>query len=338
MKRYHVAIVGATTILGQECLKILEQRNFPAASLRLFSSDKTAGRKMFIGHREIAVYEPSNQAFDYVNIAFFLDGPETSTHYAPIAVQAGALVFDTSSAFRFDPWVPLVVPEVNLADTAKHKGIISTPNNSVIPLTMVLHHLNKRHPVKRIIVTTLHSVSGSGTRAMEELTTQSKLVLEGKSTSPHTYTHQIAFNLLPEIDVFMDDGYTREEWKIGQETRKVMHNENLAIAATAVRAPVFIGHSIIVNVEFTRTISREDARNILAEAPGIKVQDDPMVGLYPQPWLAAGTDEVFVGRIRKDTSCDNGLLLWVVSDNLRKGSALNAIQTAEAMIRDGLTP
>ncbi|MBI4330722.1 MAG: aspartate-semialdehyde dehydrogenase [Chloroflexi bacterium] len=338
MKKYHVAIVGATGLQGQECINILEQRKFPAASLRLFSSDKASGRKVFVSHREMAVYEPSSQAFDYANIAFFLEGAGTSTHYAPLAVQAGALVVDTSSAFRLDPWVPLVVPEVNLRDAAKHKGVISTPSSGVIPLVMVLHALNKRSRIKRVVVNSFHSVSGSGARAMEELTTQSKLAIEGKAVAPHIYPHQIAFNLLPEVDVFMDDGYTREEWKIGQETRKILHVDDLPISATAVRTPVYIGNSLAVNLEFASSLSREDARGILAEAPGIKVQDDPTVSLYPQPWSAARTDEVFVGRIRKDTSCDNGLALWIVTDNLRKGAALNAIQIAEAMLRNDSTP
>lgn len=337
MKKYHVAVVGATNLLGQECLKILEKRNFPTASLRILSTDTAAGKRVFINHREMQVYEPSSQSFEYVNYAFFLEGPQTSVHFAHLAVQAGAVVVDTSSAFRDDPWVPMVVPEVNLQDARKHKGIIATPSNSVIPLAMVLHPLNRKNRIKRVVVTNFHSVSGNGTPAMEELTTQSKMVLEGKAAVPHMYPHQIAFNLLPEVDVFMDDGYTKEEWKIANETRKVMHSDNLLVAATAVRVPVFTGNSAAVSIEFANSMSREDARNILAEAPGVKVQDDPAVSLYPQPWSAQGSDEVFVGRLRKDASSDNGILLWLATDNLRKGCALNAIQIAEAMIRDGAT-
>ncbi len=335
-KHYHVAVVGATTVLGHECLKILEQRKFPVASVRLFASDKSDGRRMFVGHREVEVHEPNSQSFDYVNIAFFLDGTETSLHYAPAAVRAGAVVVDTSAAFRLEPWVPLVVPEVNPEELQKRQGIIATPNNCVIPLVMVLHPLSRQNPIKRVIVTTLQSVSGSSSQAMEELTTQTRLVLEGKSTVPHAFPHQIAFNLLPEVDVFMDNGYTREEWKIVQETRKIMRNQDLRIAATAVRVPVYVGHSEAVHIEFTRPMSPADARRILAEAPGVKVQDDPTISLYPQPWAVAGTDEVFVGRVRQDTSSDNGLILWVVSDNTRKGAALNAVQIAEEIIRHGL--
>lgn len=337
-KRYHVAIVGATTVLGHECLKILEQRRFPIASLRLFAADKTGGKKIFIGHREVEVHEPNSQSFDYVNIAFFLGGTETSLHYAPVAVRAGALVIDASAAFRLEPWVPLVVPEVNPEELKKRQGIIAVPNNCVIPLVMVLQPLRKQNPIKRVVVATFQSVSGSSSQAMEELTTQTKLVLEGKSTVPHIFPHQIAFNLLPEVDVFLDNGYTREEWKIVQETRKIMRSEDLRMAATAVRVPIYVGHSEAVHIEFANPITPADARRILAEAPGIKVQDDPSISLYPQPWAVAGTDEVFVGRVRQDMSCDNGLILWVVSDNTRKGAALNAVQIAEEIIRHGLVP
>ncbi len=333
MKAYHVAIVGATGMVGQEFIKILQQRNFPTASVRFYASDRSAGKKLFFGHQEIEVQETSPDSFHGVDIVFFSAGPETSRYFSPIAAKNGALVIDNSAAWRMEPKVPLVVPEVNPEDIRWHEGIIANPNCSTIQLVVALYPLHKLNPIKRIVVSTYQSVSGTGAAAVEELTTQTKLILEGQSVVPHVYPHQIAFNLLPEIDVFLDNGYTREEWKMVEETRKIMHAEDLAISATCVRVPVFIGHSEAVNVEFANPISPEEARSILARAPGVKVLDDPSVSLYPQPWLAAGTDYVYVGRIRADASSPRGLVMWIVADNLRKGAALNAIQIAEEAIK-----
>ncbi|MGA2367092.1 MAG: aspartate-semialdehyde dehydrogenase [Dehalococcoidia bacterium] len=330
---YHVAIVGATGMVGQEFIKVLLQRNFPAASIQLFASDRSAGRKVFVGHQEKVVKETASDSFDNVDIALFSAGAEISKHFAPVAAKAGALVIDNSAAWRMDPRVPLVVPEVNVDDIKKHKGIIANPNCSTIQMVVALYPLHKVNPIKRVTVATYQSVSGTGIAAVEELTKQSKVVLDGGNVVPHVYSHQIAFNLLPEIDVFLENGYTKEEWKMVEETRKIMHAENMAISATCVRVPVFISHSEAVQIEFTEYMSPEEARSILSKSPGVKVLDDPNVSLYPQPWLAAGTDEVYVGRIRSDASYLNGLVMWVVSDNIRKGAALNAVQIAEEAVK-----
>jgi aspartate-semialdehyde dehydrogenase len=234
-----------------------------------------------------------------------------------------------------DADVPLVVPEVNPEDIQWHKGIIANPNCSTIQMVVTLYPLHKVNPIKRIIVDTYQAVSGTGAAAVEELTTQAKQVLGGQGAIPHIYPHQIAFNVLPEIDVFMDNGYTKEEWKMVEETKKIMHADDTVISATCVRVPVFTGHSEAIHVEFSEPMSPEEARRILARAPGIKILDDTTISLYPQPWSAAGTDEVFVGRIRHDVSHPNGLVMWVVADNLRKGAALNTVQIAEEMIKRG---
>ena len=339
MKEYRVAIVGATGMVGQEFIKVLEQRNFPMASVSLFASDRSAGKKMFVAHKEIEVKETAPESFQGIDIALFSAGAEISHHFSPIAARAGAVVIDNSAAFRMESTVPLVVPEINPEDIKWHKGIIANPNCSTIQMVVALYPLHKVNPIKRIIVDTYQSVSGTGSAAIEELTVQARQVLDGKSTIPHVYPHQIAFNILPEIDVFLDNSYTKEEWKMVEETRKIMHAADIAVSATCVRVPVFIGHSESVHVEFSHPISPEEARRILSQAPGVKVLDDPVISLYPQPWSAAGTDEVYVGRIRRDASHPNGLVMWIVADNVRKGAALNAVQIAEEMIRrDWLHP
>jgi len=335
MKGFHVAVVGATGLVGQEFIKVLEQRNFPMSSIRLLASDRSAGRKLFVNHEEVEVKETTSQSFDHVDIALFSAGAEISNHFSPIAARAGAVVIDNSAAFRTDPEVPLVVPEVNAEDIKDHKGIIANPNCSTIQMVVALYPLHRVNPIRRVIVNTYQAVSGTGAAAMEELSEQTRLVLEGRSVVPHVYPHQIAFNLLPEIDLFLDNGYTKEEWKMVEETRKIMHAEEMAISATCVRVPILIGHSEAIHIEFSEPMSPETARRILAEAPGVKVLDEPNISLYPQPWSVAGSDEVFVGRIRRDASHSCGLAMWVVADNLRKGAALNAIQIAETMIERG---
>lgn len=334
MKGHRVAIVGATGLVGHEFIKILEQRSFPMESIDLFASDRSAGRKMFVNHQEIEVRETSSGSFEGIDIVLFSAGAEVSRHFSPLAAQAGAVVIDNSSAFRMERAVPLVVPEVNAGDIRKHKGIIANPNCSTIQMVVALYPLHKVNPIKRIIVDTYQAVSGvGGSAAVEELVTEAKQILEGQSTVPHVFPHQIAFNVLPEIDVFMDNGYTKEEWKMLEETRKIMHAPEIAVSATCVRVPVFTGHSEAVHAEFTRPMAPDEARNILSQSPGVKVLDDPVISLYPQPWSAVGTDEVFVGRIRQDASHPNGLAMWIVADNLRKGAALNAIQIAEELIK-----
>jgi aspartate-semialdehyde dehydrogenase len=339
MKGFRVAIVGATGMVGQEFIKVLEQRDFPMDSVELLASDRSAGKKMFVNHHEMVVKETTPESFKKMDIALFSAGAETSRYFSPIAAQSGAVVVDNSSAWRMDPKVPLVVPEINPEDIKLHKGIIANPNCSTIQMVVALNPLHKVNPIKRIIVVTYQSVSGTGAAAVEELTEQSKQVLDGQTTVPHVYPHQIAFNILPEIDVFLDNDYTKEEWKMVEETRKIMHAPEIAISAVCVRVPVFIGHSEAVHIEFSQPMSPDEARRILIQAPGVKVLDDPTISLYPQPWSAAGTDEVFVGRIHRDVSHPNGLVMWVVADNVRKGAALNAVQIAEEMIkRDWLHP
>ncbi|MBA7644172.1 Aspartate-semialdehyde dehydrogenase [subsurface metagenome] len=339
MGGYRLAIVGATGLVGQEFIKVLEQRNFPVDSIQLLASDRSAGKRLFVTHQEIEVKETVPESFKGIDIALFSAGTEVSRYFSPIAAQSGAVVIDNSSAFRMMPTVPLVVPEVNPEDIKGHKGIIANPNCSTIQMVVALHPLHKVNPIRRIIVDTYQAVSGTGSPAVDELTTQAKQVLDGQTTIPHVYPHQIAFNVLPEIDVFLDNDYTKEEWKLVEETRKIMHADDIAISATCVRVPIFTGHSEAVNIEFSQPMPPDKARRILAQAPGVKVLDDPAVSLYPQPWSAAGTDEVFVGRIRRDASHPNGLAMWVVADNLRKGAALNTVQIAEEMVkRDWIHP
>lgn len=333
MRECRVAIVGATGLVGQEFIKVLEQRNFPMASIGLFASDRSAGKKMFVAHQELEVKETVPESFQGIDIALFSAGAEISHRFSPIAAKAGAVVIDNSAAFRMESTVPLVVPEINPEDIKWHKGIIANPNCSTIQMVVALYPLHKVNPIKRIIVDTYQSVSGTGSSAIEELTVQAKQVLDGKTTIPHVYPHQIAFNILPEIDVFLDNSYTKEEWKMVEETRKIMHAGDIAVSATCVRVPVFIGHSESVHVEFSHPISPDEARRILTQAPGVKVLDDPVISLYPQPWSVAGTDEVYVGRIRRDASHPRGLVMWVVADNVRKGAALNAVQIAEEMVK-----
>jgi len=335
MRKYPTAIVGAPGLVGQEVIKVLEQRDVPMASVHLLASDRSAGKKLFVNHREIEVEEVMPDSFDPVDIALFSAGSEVSKHFAPIAAKRGAVVVDNSAAFRMNPNVPLVVPEVNPEDLEHHQGIIANPNCSTIQMVVALYPLHKVNPIKRIVVDTYQAVSGTGSAAVDELNSQTKLILEGKSTVPHVYPHQIAFNVLPEIDVFLDDGYTKEEWKMIHETRRILHDESIAISATCVRVPVVAGHGEAIHVEFSNPMSPEEARDILAAAPGVKVLDDPPISLYPHPWSVAGTDEVFVGRIRQDASHPNGLAMWVVADNLRKGAALNTVQIAEQLISKG---
>jgi aspartate-semialdehyde dehydrogenase len=337
--KYNVAIVGATGLVGQEFIKVLVQRSFPVDSIRLLASDRSAGRKLMVNKQEIEVRETTPESFEGVDIALFSAGSEISRHFSPIAARSGAVVVDNSAAWRMEPDVPLVVPEVNPEDIGWHKGIIANPNCSTIQMVVALYPLHKVNPIKRIVVSTYQSVSGTGAAAVEELIVQSKQVLEGQAIIPHVYPHQIAFNALPEIDVFLDDGYTKEEQKMVEETKKIMHASEIAISATCVRVPVYTAHSEAVWVEFSSPMMPDDAERIFAGAPGVKILDDNAISLYPHPWMAAGTDEVFVGRIRRDTSHPNGLVMWIVADNLRKGAALNAVQIAEEMVkRDWIKP
>jgi aspartate-semialdehyde dehydrogenase len=328
----NVAVVGATGLVGQEFLKIAAQRNFPIKGLRLLASHRSAGKKVAIGEWELEVQEATTKSFDRIDIAFFSATTEVSKTLIPAAVKAGAIAIDDSSAWRMEPEVPLVVPEVNAADLDAHEGIISIPNCPTTPLVQALWPVHKVNAIKRIVVSTYQSVSGAGASAVNELTEQTRQVMDGESTSPHVFPHQIAFNLLPQVDVFLGSGYTKEEWKIISETRKIMHEPELPICATCVRVPVYTGHSESVNVEFKRPITPEEFTDIVHDAPGITVQNEPSVNLYPTPWTVAGRDDTYLGRIREDQSVENGIVFWLVSDNLRKGAALNAIQIAEELI------
>jgi len=335
MEGFNVAIVDATDIVGQEIIKVLEQRKFPVASIHLVVSEHFSGVKLLFNHQKIEVRKAKPEVFRDIDIAFFSAGADVSRRLSPWATEAGTVVIDNSTAFRMDPAVPLVVPEVNPEDIEQHKGIIASPNCSTIQMVVALYPLHRLNPIKRIVVSTYQAVSSSGAAAMQELANQSRLALEGRRICPHVYSHQIAFNVLPEIDVFLDNGYTKEEQKMLEETRKILHTEDIAISANCVRVPVYFGHSEAVNVEFSSPITSEEARKILAQAPGVRVLDDPTVSFYPQPWAASGSDHVFVGRIRSDISHPNGLVMWIVADNLRKGAALNAIQIAEVGIEKG---
>ena len=331
-----VAIVGATGLVGGEFLKILEQRRFPIDNLRLYASDRSAGKMLSFMGQELEVAETKEDSFTGVDIALFSAGADISQRFAPIAARAGAVVIDNSSAFRMDSQVPLVVPEVNAGDIRSHGGIIANPNCSTIQMVVALNPLHQANPIKRIVVSTYQAVSGTGSAAMEELRQQTAQIMEGKEKqiTPRAYPHQIAFNALPFVESFLDNDYTTEEWKMVQETRKIMHDPDMPISATCVRVPVYIGHGEAVNVEFGQPMSPQEARDILSRAPGVKVLDSPKDGLYPLPISSAGTDDVFVGRIRQDSSHPNGLVMWVVADNLRKGAALNAVQIAEVVVKE----
>ncbi len=338
MAGYRVAILGATGLVGREFLKVLAQRDFPIADLRLLASDRSAGTRLPFRGEELPVEEATPASFRGIEYALFSAGADVSRELAPAAAAVGAVVIDNSAAWRMEPDVPLVVPEVNAADAFQHRGIIANPNCSTIQMVVALYPLHQVVPLRRVIVDTYQSVSGTGSAAIEELETQTRALLAGEPPAPRVYPHQIAFNILPHIDVFLDNGYTKEEWKMVQETRKIMHLPDLAVSATTVRVPVPIGHSEAVHAEFAAPLPPDQARAILARAPGVCVIDDPATNRYPLASLAAGRDEVFVGRIRADASHPCGLVLWIVADNVRKGAALNAVQIAELLVRGAPFP
>jgi aspartate-semialdehyde dehydrogenase len=318
-------------MVGMAMRQILEERDFPVSDLRLLASERSRGRRLAFRGEELEVRVLYEGSFQDMEIALFSAGTDISLKYAPIAVRAGAVVIDNSRAFRMDEGVPLVVPEVNPDAAFEHKGIIANPNCSTIQMVVVLKPLNDRSPMRRVIVSTYQSVSGTGKEAVDELLTQCREVMEGKECVARVYPHPIAFNCLPHIDVFLENGYSREEMKMVEETRKIMGIPDLPLSATTVRVPVVVGHSEAVNVEFQEAISPEEARQILRRAPGVEVLDDPENNLYPLAVDAADKDPCYVGRIRADLSCPRALNLWIVSDNLRKGAALNAVQIAELL-------
>ena len=335
-KSYNVAVVGATGIVGEEFLKILAKRPFPLRSLKLLASHRSAGKKIVFGEQSLEVEALSPQSLNGSDIVFISATDEISRDYAPIAAKAGAVAIDDSGVWRMDPSVPLVVPEINADDVEQHKGILAIPNCSTTPVVMVLWPLHRLNPVRRVTVATHQSVSGTGRAAAEELEVTTRRVIEGREAVPHVYPHQIAFNLIPEIGSFKEEGYTSEEWKMVRETRKIMHDESIAISATCVRVPVFVAHSAAVHAELSRPMEAAEVMEVLRGMPGVVVQDDTSARLYPHPLEAAGKDPVYVGRIRKDISHPSGIAFWVVSDNLRKGAALNAIQIAEELVARNL--
>lgn len=330
---YRVAVVGATGAVGAEMIQVLEERKFPVSDLVPLASSRSAGGTVTFHDAEVTVRELTRDSFEGVDLALFSAGSDVSRDYAPVAVKAGTVVIDNSAAWRMDKEVPLVVPEVNPHDLQSHKGIIANPNCSTIQMVVALKPLHDEVRIKRIVVTTFQSVSGTGKEAMEELMDESKALLSFGQPEPKVYPYQIAFNCLPHIDEFLPSGYTKEEMKMLHETRKIMGDASIQVTATTVRVPVYIGHSESVNIETDRKLSANEARAILSAAPGVQLYDDPAHAIYPMPLLAAGKDEVYVGRIREDESIPNGLNLWVVADNLRKGAALNAVQIAELLIR-----
>ncbi len=329
LKEYRVAVVGATGMVGRAMREILEERSFPVSGIRLLASERSRGKRFVFRGEEVEVEVLDEGSFRGIDLALFSAGGSISRRYAPIAAEAGALVVDNSSAFRMHEEVPLVVPEVNPQDAFDHKGIIANPNCSTIQMVVVLKPLHDRSPMRRVVVSTYQSVSGTGKDAVEELEVQTRAAREGREQVPRVYPHPIAFNCLPHIDVFLPGGHSREEMKMVEETRKIMGLPGLPVSATAVRVPVFVGHSESVNVEFEEAVEPDEAREILRAAPGVEVVDDPGNALYPQALHAAGKDPCYVGRIRADTSCPRALNLWIVGDNLRKGAALNAVQIAE---------
>ncbi|MBR2518805.1 MAG: aspartate-semialdehyde dehydrogenase [Selenomonadaceae bacterium] len=342
MKQFNTAIVGATGAVGQEFLKLIEERNFPFGELKLLASSRSAGKKINFMGKEYTVEETTEKSFDGVKFALFAGGA-ASKLFAPAAVKSGAVVIDNSSNFRMDPEVPLVVPEVNPQAIRRHKGIIANPNCSTIIMVMALKPLYNLSKIKRVVVSTYQAVSGAGREGMDELKAQLEALARGEEVTAKVLPvakldkhYQIASNLLPQIDIFMDNLYTKEEMKMVDETKKIMEDDALKVTATTIRVPVYRSHAESVNIEFEDEVSVDDARKALENFPGVIVRDNPAEMIYPQPLLTSGKDAVEVGRIRKDFSIEHGLNIWVCGDQIRKGAALNALQIAERMIADEL--
>ena len=337
-EKYNVAVVGATGAVGEQMREVLEEREFPVGELRLLASERSAGQFLPFHDKQLRVGVLSEDSFRDIDIALFSAGGSVSDKFAPIAVAAGGVVIDNTARFRMEPDVPLVVPEVNANEIANYKsrGVIANPNCSTIQMVVALKPIHDAARIKRVVVSTYQSVSGAGRRAMEELSQQVSALYSGKELEMEKFPYQIAFNCIPHIDVFVDGGYTKEEIKMINETRKILGEPSLRVTATTVRVPVFCSHSESVNVETEKKLTAADTRAILREAPGVIVADEPENNVYPMPIEAVGKDATYVGRIREDDSVANGINLWVVADNLRKGAALNAVQIAEILIRDYL--
>ena len=340
MGGYHIAVVGATGAAGTELLRVLERRSFPVASLRPIGSARSAGKSVQFCGDSIPVEKLDAASFEKIDIAFFSAGGDVSRSYVPIACQADAIAIDKSSAFRMDPHVPLVIPEINAEDVRLHRGIIANPNCTTTVMLMALYPLHKIFRVHRVFAATYQAVSGSGSRGVEELTRQTSAFAKATADTPPSATasdsatvfpHPIAFNLLPHVDSFLESGYTKEEVKMQDETRKIMHLPELRVSATCVRVPVYRAHSVAVTAEFERPVSIEQAREVLSKAPGLELVDEPHSNHYPMPLNVAGKDNCQVGRVRLDCALENGLSFWVSGDQLLKGAALNAVQIAELL-------
>jgi len=331
MKKYHIAVVGATGAVGTELLRVLERRRFPVASLRPIGSARSAGKTIRFHDDLITVEELTERSFDKIDMVFFSAGGENSRKWVPIARQAGAIVIDNSSVFRMEPDVPLVIPEINGEDVRKHHGLIANPNCTTAVALMAIYPLHRAFGVRRVFAASYQAVSGSGGRAIEELRHQVELAAQDRQLTPQVYPHPIAFNVLPHVDVFLESGYTKEEMKMQNEGRKIMHLPEFRASVTCVRVPVYRAHSVAVSAEFERKVSAEQAREILAKAPGLELVDEPQSNRYPMPLSVAGKDNCEVGRVRIDCAFENGLSFWVCGDQLLKGAALNAVQIAELM-------
>ena len=336
-REYVVAIVGATGVVGQELVQVLSQRGFPVKKLLPLASERSAGSRIDFNGREVRVEKLNRDSFQGVDIALFSAGAKVSAEYAPLAVQAGAIVIDNTSHFRMDPDVPLVVPEVNAHALKQHRGIIANPNCSTAQLVLPLQAVHQHCRIRRVVVSTYQSTSGAGKAAMDELRDHAASLLNGvPAEAPVKFKKEIAFNVIPQIDTFTENGYTKEEMKMVNETKKIMGDASIKVTATTVRVPVFISHSESVNVELEKPVDIAQVRLWISSFPGIQVQDDPANGIYPTPQEAAGTDATYVGRIRRDPDHEYAFDMWIVADNLRKGAALNAVQIAESMVEQGL--
>lgn len=337
-KSFNVAVAGATGAVGNEMIRCLEARNFPVKNIKLLASSRSAGKKLSFKGDMVPVEELKEDSFNGVDIALFSAGGGTSQTYAPHAAASGCVVIDNSSAWRMDPDVPLIVPEVNPHAIAGYtkKGIIANPNCSTIQMLVALNPIYRKFGIRRIVVSTYQAVSGTGKKAIDELFDQTRSMINFVDYKTEVYPHRIAFNCLPQIDVFLDNGYTKEEMKMVNETRKIFENDKIGVTATTVRVPVFYSHSESVNIETISPVTAEEVKALLSVAPGVKLMDNPSEKIYPMPILAAGQDLTLVGRIRKDESIENGINMWVCADNIRKGAATNAVQIAEVLGRDYL--
>ena len=336
MSNPNIVVIGATGTVGTIFLDLLQKRNFPIGDIKVCASPRSIGKKIQFNGMDLVVEEASENIFDNANFAFISASTDVSRNIVPVAASHGAIVIDDSSAFRMEKNVPLVIPEVNANDLKNHNNIVAIPNCSTTQMVMALYPLHIKNTIKRVVVDTYQSVSGTGGNAMRELEEQTAQINNGESPQPSVYPHEIGYNVIPHIEDFLEDGYTKEERKMVEETQKIMHADNLTVSATCVRVPVFISHSESLHIEFAKPMNIDTVKQLLSDFPGVTVIDDPEKNIYPLARASAGSDQVYVGRIRKDVSHPNGVVMWVVSDNLRKGAATNAIQIAEEILSQNL--